>query len=319
MTPLRSAAHNLLEVNLGLRPGDVLAMVADPGKEWLEAAIEAACRARGVGFVSTVLESEGAYELPPYALALLEDATAALITTGRSYTHTDGVRAAAKRGVRVATNSRLNEEQLASGLLVDYRDVAADARRYAAFLDGASEVLVRSGGGAELRFRIAGQRGLAETGLYTEPGMVGNLPAGEAACGIDDGTGEGVLVVDGSWPGLGLLASPLTLTFEAGRVVRVEGERAAELEAVLEEKGPRSRELAELGLGMNPAFTVQGITLLDEKVSGTVHVAVGNDVSFGGDNGVAYHADGVVLQPELYLDGVRVDLPSGPAMVGAGS
>jgi aminopeptidase len=43
-----------------------------------------------------------------------------------------------------------------------------------------------------------------------------------------------------------------------------------------------------------------------EKVRGTVHVAVGNNVSYGGDNGVPLHLDGVITKPDIYLDSVKL-------------
>lgn len=311
MNPIPSAARNLIEINFGLHAGDELLLIASPGKTALARALDDACSRRGIGFATVELRDEPSYELPDELRARLGAATAVLISTERSYTHTDGVRGAAAAGVRIATNSRLTERQLAEGLLGDYAAIAERAARYGALLEEAGEVTVRSGDGAELTFRIEQQRGLSETGLYDRPGALGNLPAGEAACGIDDDTGEGVLVVDGSWPGLGLLDAPLELTFERGAVVAVRGARAAELESILERHGPASRRLAELGVGMNPAFEIQGNTLLDEKIAGTVHVAVGNDVSFGGSNDVGYHADGVVRAPELFLDGRRIALPTG--------
>lgn len=310
MHQLTVAADNLVDANLALKKADSLLLITNGGKERLARALAAACALRGIRYEAVTLENETEYELPPAVLERLLQTTGALISTGRSYTHTDGVRAAAKNGARIATNSRLSQQQLVDGLMVDYEAIAQNARRYAALLDRSRDVLVRSAGGAELRFTIGDQRGLGETGLYTSPGAVGNLPAGEAACGIDDDSGEGVLVVDGSWPGLGLLSAPLELTFKGGSIVHVSGALSGELEAVLSQHGPRARSLAELGLGMNPALKVQGNTLLDEKVAGTIHVAVGNDVTFGGTNNVSYHADGVVVAPELFLDGVRVELPA---------
>ena len=304
-----AAAYNLIDKNLGLKNGEELLVVASRGKEHLTQAVEAACADRGVGFSSAELAEESAYELPDSLRSRLLTVTAALISTERSYTHTDGVRAAAAAGARIATNSRLTQEQLATGLMVDYQVIAERARHYAALLEAASEVTVRSGANGELHFTIAHQPAFAETGLYRQAGEVGNLPAGEAACGIDDGSGQGVLIVAGSWPGLGLLDSPLELTFEAGMLVAVAGSRAAELEAILEEHGSAGRLLAELGIGVNSALVVQGNTLLDEKVAGTVHIAVGNDVTFGGSNSVGYHADGVVTGPTLLLDGVQITLP----------
>lgn len=310
MTTVDDATTTLLDAIFGLERGDRLVLVADPGKRALAAALEAPCAARGVAFEAVELASEEAYELPGPVAAAVAGATAALIATRRSYTHTDGVRRAVAGGARVATNAGLSEAQLLAGLAVDPSAVADRAVRYAALLGPAHHVTIVSGDGAELSFTVAHQRAFAETGVYRTPGDLGNLPAGEAACGIDDGTGEGVLVVDGSWPGLGVLDAPLELRIAAGAVVEVRGARAAELEALLDRHGPAARRLAELGLGMNPAFDLQGVTLLDEKIAGTIHVAVGNDVSFGGSNDVGYHADGVVRSPRLLLDGRAVDLPT---------
>jgi leucyl aminopeptidase (aminopeptidase T) len=48
---------------------------------------------------------------------------------------------------------------------------------------------------------------------------------------------------------------------------------------------------------------VSGLVLEDEKVLGTVHIAFGNNVGFGGANDVAFHVDGVVTAPTLEVDG----------------
>ncbi len=311
MTTVHTAAATLLDDTFGLARGDRLSFVADAAKRQLADALRSATAGRGIAFDLHELEREEAYELPPAIAAALAETTAALISTRRSYTHTDGVRGAVAQGARIATNSGLSEAQLVTGLAVDHGAVAERAARYAALLEPAREVAILSGDGAELHVSIADQRALFETGIYRTPGDLGNLPAGEAACGIDDGSGEGVLVVDGSWPGLGVLDAPLELHVRGGAVTEVCGARAGELEALLDRHGPAARRLAELGLGMNPTFELQGITLLDEKIAGTIHVAVGNDVSFGGSNDVGYHADGVIRAPRLFLDGREVELPSG--------
>ena len=39
---------------------------------------------------------------------------------------------------------------------------------------------------------------------------------------------------------------------------------------------------------------------------GTVHVAVGNNLSFGGHNDVPLHLDGVITGPDVYADGRKL-------------
>lgn len=309
MTYLRQAAVNLVDTNFALKRDDSFVLVSDGLKPDLTAELQGVCLERGISMEHRVLADEPAYELPPAVAALLLGATAAMVSTRRSYTHTDGVRAAARAGARIATNSRVSQEQLAEGLLGDYHEIARTGDRYAALLQAARQVRITSPAGTDLTFGIANQAGLRETGLYVEPGMVGNLPAGEAACGIDDLTGDGVLVVDGSYPGLGVITEPITLEFRDGAIVATDGGRARDLDALLDAGGPGSRLLAELGIGLNAGFRIQGNTLLDEKIAGTIHIATGNDVTFGGSNSVQYHADAVIRSPRLYLDGEEVKLP----------
>ena len=69
-----------------------------------------------------------------------------------------------------------------------------------------------------------------------------------------------------------------------------------------DDQAPEARSLAELGIGLNSSFGLTGDTLLDEKVAGTLHLGFGNNLSFGGKNGVPYHADAVIKDADLYLD-----------------
>jgi len=55
---------------------------------------------------------------------------------------------------------------------------------------------------------------------------------------------------------------------------------------------------------------ISGYSLEDEKVLGTIHIGVGNNISFGGDNDVAVHLDAVVFKASVEIDG-RVILDRG--------
>ena len=53
-----------------------------------------------------------------------------------------------------------------------------------------------------------------------------------------------------------------------------------------------NRTVCELGLGMNPNVTeLCGYPLLDEKMAGTFHIAVGANTMFGGENQANDHVD----------------------------
>lgn len=75
---------------------------------------------------------------------------------------------------------------------------------------------------------------------------------------------------------------------------------------MLDKIGEKARNIAELGIGINPEAKLIGNVLEDEKVGGTVHIALGDNSSFGGDVIAGIHLDGIIKKPVLFLDGKKV-------------
>ena len=61
--------------------------------------------------------------------------------------------------------------------------------------------------------------------------------------------------------------------------------------------------MAELGVGTNEAARPTGVILEDEKILGSIHVAFGDNHTFGGTIRVSSHIDQVVLRPTVTVDG----------------
>jgi leucyl aminopeptidase (aminopeptidase T) len=110
--------------------------------------------------------------------------------------------------------------------------------------------------------------------------------------------------IDGSMVGVGKLSSPLCIKVADGRIIEIEGKDKDKVHILLENE--RNATLGELGIGTNPAARLTGVILEDEKIYGTVHIAFGTNISFGGLNKADCHLDGVILKPTLYLDDILV-------------
>jgi leucyl aminopeptidase (aminopeptidase T) len=206
---------------------------------------------------------------------------------------------------------RLDESILLRTLTIDYAVVRERANRLCDRLDRAGEVRLTTAAGTALSFSIAGRVAHGRKGgLYREPGQWGNLPCGEAFVAPVEGSARGVYVVDASHGGVGTLAEPIRIHVEEGRAVRIEGGGdAARLRALLESVGePEAFNLAEFGIGCNHAARICGITLEDEKVRGTCHLALGRNDLFGGTVRARVHVDGVLTRPRILLDGEELSL-----------
>ena len=64
--------------------------------------------------------------------------------------------------------------------------------------------------------------------------------------------------------------------------------------------------MAELGIGTNEGATIIGDTLNDEKVLGTTHIALGDNINYGGRVDSDLHLDCVLTNASLYLDDVLI-------------
>ena len=85
----------------------------------------------------------------------------------------------------------------------------------------------------------------------------------------------------------------MRLRFESGKVVEASAERGEEYLIKLLDTDDGSRRLGELGIGTNYGID-RGTrdVLLDEKIGGTVHLAVGASYpESGGTNDSAVHTD----------------------------
>jgi leucyl aminopeptidase (aminopeptidase T) len=215
-------------------------------------------------------------------------------------------------GTRYLTVPGLTAETLRPGgpFSVDFEGLGGHARGLAALFDGAREFRLTSPGGTDLRGSFEGRRGRPLWGVASERGGYAAPPDVEVGASPVEGTTSGRVVVDGSVLFLGpdQLASPVELTFSDGRLVGIDGTEGWRLRDALERSGDeRMWEIAEVSIGLNPASRPGGSALELEGIVGGAHVAVGNNVAYGGANDARSHIDCVLLAAVLELDGSVVE------------
>lgn len=218
-------------------------------------------------------------------------------------------------GVRYLTVPGLSWQTLRPGgpFAADFRELGSRARALAERLDAAREFHLASPSGTDLRGSFENRRGRPLWGVADQPGGYAAPPDIEVGASPVEGSAEGVVVVDGSILFLGpdRLDSPVELRFEEGLLVDASGSEAWRLEDSIERAGDeRMRNLAEVSIGLNPLSRPGGSALELEGILGGAHVALGNNVAYGGDVAARSHIDCVLLDATLSLDGRPLD-PSG--------
>lgn len=212
--------------------------------------------------------------------------------------------------VRYASMPLFDREMFLLTVMADWNKIADRTKKIASLVKPGEEVIIDSPNGTNLRIGIKDIPIHLDTGLLTEPGSFGNLPAGEVFMAPEFGTTNGKLVLE--FAPTCRLEKPVTLFIEKGEVVRVSGDDpyARELENFLE-KDQNYRNIAELGIGTNDMATRPDNILESEKILGTIHIALGDNSSFGGQISTSFHQDYVVFQPTLtilYPEGKRGNL-----------
>ena len=196
------------------------------------------------------------------------------------------------------------EEFVFESVLVDWAALARDLEQVKERFDRADSVRI-VGDGTDLTFSVAGREGGVDSGF-------GNMPGGEVYyCPVED-SAEGTISFT-EFPGcyMGHQVPGVRFRFERGRIV--EASAAADEGFLLEvlDTDDGARRLGEFGIGGNPRITRHMRNpYFDEKIDGTIHLAIGQGFpQIGGLNESAVHWD-IVKDlrngGQLYADGELV-------------
>jgi aminopeptidase len=214
--------------------------------------------------------------------------------------------------VRVPNESFAQAAEMPLDEMMDFffeatlRDWAAESERYHAIqaVFQASEQVRIVGEGTDISFSTKGRHYEVADGHL-------NMPDGEIFTAPVDDSAEGVVTFE--FPGVyvGQRVEGIRLVFEKGEVVEATADSNEDLLHDLIAMDEGAKRIGEFGIGTN--FGIQqfvGDILYDEKIGGTVHLALGRAYKeCGGVNQSALHWDIVKdLRDEgaMYLDGEKV-------------
>ena len=162
---------------------------------------------------------------------------------------------------------------------------SAETERLSDWIQGREEIHV-TGPGTDLRLGIGGRTFIAATGKH-------NMPDGEFFTGPVEDSAEGEVSFHLPATYGGREVSGVRFRFEGGRVADASAEKGEDFLIEMLDTDEGARRLGEIGIGTNYGISEgTGEILLDEKIGGTVHLAVGRSYpDTGGLNESAIHWD----------------------------
>ena len=178
------------------------------------------------------------------------------------------------------------EDFLYGAVLIDWDALEQEMRRIAERFEAAEEVRVVAEG-TDVRMSLVGRPPRVS-------GADANMPSGEVFFSPVEDSAEGEISFS-EYPAvyLGRHVYSVRLRFSGGRVVDASSVTEEEFLLGVLDTDEGSRVLGELGIGCNPGIQRHmRNTLFDEKMEGTVHLAIGSGFPFiGGKNVSTVHWD----------------------------
>ncbi len=164
---------------------------------------------------------------------------------------------------------------------IDYEMLGVACKEKAECFAGAEKVAVHTGTDCVLYLELTGRTWHIDAGD-------GDLPCGEIYIAPIENKTQGCVLFDTFYLD-DVKYNNVTLQVLDGEV---SGSSNPDIAKHFAEQPRENRVVCELGIGMNPNITALcGYTVLDEKMAGTFHIAVGANNMFGGANEAADHID----------------------------
>lgn len=301
--------QNVMRNNLRLKPSENVLVVTDTGEVKTVAHLlwhAAAQITNRITYIQMEPAGENAQEPPAEVTRAMKEAGVAFLVTTYSLSHTKARLEATRSGARIASMPGITLEMTLRTLAIDNSETARLSKLVSAVLTRGNKAILKSDNGTDAIFDLTGRAGMTDTGFIHNPGDFDNLPAGEGFIAPVEGKTQGVIVFDGCFADI-VLDQPIKVLIENGVAVDILGGEAARLlNERLARVGKRGYNIAELGIGTNKMAFLGNNLLEVEKVYGTVHVALGNNATIGGEVDVPFHSDGVILSPTLTVDDVLI-------------
>jgi leucyl aminopeptidase (aminopeptidase T) len=310
---LARAAHKLVTEVRPIAPGQQVLLTADTASD--ARVVQAVARATyALGGVPTVIwhpMQAQAMQQPPEPVARAATGAAVWFDFAVNYLlYSPAYYAALKAGTVYVALSGMDVDMMIRTIgLTDSSLLAQMARFLYEESQKADIIRITNPAGTDLSVKV--DRDLFDPPWQPDqPGGFAQMLGGQSWFHVNRENVEGVLVFDGViWPPkeIGVLRSPVQLTFEGGYITEIDGGHEARILArwLKSFDHPNVYLLDHACYGFNPGVTrLSGRIVEDERLFGCIQFGIGATPKRYGSPA---HTDGVVLNPSIWWDDRQIE------------
>ncbi len=305
----KKASDYLLNYCGSLNQNEKLLLIYDETTENLIPLLENAAASVTTFIEKTKIEilSQHGLEPPLNVSKKMLESNLILALTHKSLAHTKARSNACNKGARYLSLAEYSLDVLENEAIFGVKkNKLSLLKKMETILNEGKIVKVKTNLGTNLELNIDKRIANNCPGFVQKPGELGSPPDMEVNISPIEDYSFGKLIVDGSitHPRLGLLKNPISLDIFKGKISKISGmQESKELKKIFNElNNPKTKVLAELGIGFNDKAKLCGNMLIDEGAANCIHFGFGSNSTVGGKNEVSFHLDFIVKNANLFVD-----------------
>ena len=239
---------------------------------------------------------------------LMKESNLVLCLTKYSMAHSKARNNFSKIGGRFLSMPGYSKKILSDkAILANFKEHDKITKKISKILTLGKKCKIFSEDGTNLECNLSGRLANSCPGHVMEKGSLGSPPDIEANISPIENQSNGFLTINGSIANeeIGLLNKPVYLIIKNGKITQIKS-KSKKINNLLKKTfykfGPKSKVLAEIGIGLNKKAKLTGHMLTDEGSYGCIHFGFGSNFSVGGKNKVDFHLDFITKKHSLYVD-----------------
>ena len=187
---------------------------------------------------------------------------------------------------------------------IDYHKLQEQVAKLTNLLEYCQNIHIQTPRGTDLHLQRAQRNILSDDGFLHR---ITHLPAGEVYFAPQEESVNGRIVFDRAYYE-GEQISLLELKFKDGIGTPINALEGFDLfMAQWERATGHKNRIGKLGIGLNTELhTSTGFPLIDNKILGTIHLALGSNQEIGGQNQTSFYWPMLLLQPTIRVDNLLV-------------
>ncbi|GAB1370572.1 hypothetical protein MASR1M45_06330 [Candidatus Kapaibacterium sp.] len=303
---LKRAVNILLKDFIGLYEDESILIISDDKRQELGLTLLDSAKkvCEEVFYLELKAKEIYTYEPPDVIKESMKAVDVVVNASGMNFFDTRALREVSALGVRVGLIPKIDEEAISRCLGIDHEKITNSSEKLKRVLEKGSLIRIETRSGTDLTIPIKDRDVISTTGVLTTIGDTGFIPSGKVFLAPEHAKINGILNIDGSVEGIGLIKTPYKLEIVNSEVVNVigDGADAKAFNKILSKATDDARLIGEFGIGTNYKATLTGEYYEDEISTGTSYISLGRNIHIGGRIDVPFRLGCVFNRPNIFVD-----------------